>query len=135
MGKLYLYYKKHNNNELGDILKVKIDDNITSTVKKNEIYELELPEGTHNLKMYYDGWSEGEVVGYLDQNIEIQKDTFFTYKGPATIYGKGKLIKNNFNSSDEFIKYTYNYNQIYKILGIIFLILAIIILTHCASYK
>ncbi len=128
MGKLYLYYKKHNDNELGDILKVKIDDNITSTVKKNEVYEVELPLGIHNLKMYYDGWSEGELVGYLDQNIEIQKDTFYTYKGPATIYGKGKLIKNNFNNFDEFIKYTSHSNKIYKIIGIILFILAIVIL-------
>ena len=32
MGRLYLYYKKHNNSMLGDVLKVKIDERITTEI-------------------------------------------------------------------------------------------------------
>lgn len=128
MGKIYLYYKKHNDSQLGEVLKVKIDDNVTTEVKKNEVYELELTDGTHNIKMYYEGWSKDEMIGYVDQNIEIDGDTYYIYKGPATIYGKGKLIKNNFNSPDEFKKYANKSNKIYKIVGIILFIIAVLIL-------
>ena len=67
MGKIYLYYKKHSDSELGNVLKVKIDDNITAEINKNEVYELELTDGMHNIKMYYEGWSADELVGYIDQ--------------------------------------------------------------------
>ncbi len=128
MGKIYLYYKKHSDSELGNVLKVKIDDNITAEINKNEVYELELTDGMHNIKMYYEGWSADELVGYIDQNIEINGDSYYTYKGPTTIYGKGSLTKNNFNSPDEFKKSVNKSNKMYKILGIILFIIAILIL-------
>ncbi len=128
MGKIYLNYKKHNDSQLGDVLKVKIDDSITSEVKGNEIYELELTNGTHNIKMYYEGWSNDDLVGYVDENIEINGDTYYTYQGPTTIYGKGKLIKNNFNSPDDFKNYVKKSNKIYAVLGIILFIIAILII-------
>ena len=128
MGKIHLYYKKHDNSELGDILKVKIDDKITAEVRKNDIYELEMNNGQHNIKMYYEGWTENDLVGYIDQNIEINGDTYFIYEGPKTIYGKGSLVNNNFNNVEEFKKYVTKTNKTYKILGIILIILAIIIL-------
>ena len=128
MGKIYLYYKKHNDSQLGNVLKVKIDDSITAEINKNEVYELELTDGIHNIKMYYEGWSNDELVGYVDQSIEISGDSYYTYKGPATIYGKGQLIKNNFNSSDEFKNSVNKSNKIYKILGIILFVIAILIL-------
>ncbi len=128
MGKLYLYYKNHSNSQLGDVLKVKIDDSITSEVQKNEIYELELADGSHNAKMYYEGWSEGEMVGYVDKNININGETFYIYKNPSTIYGKGELTEKHFNNSEEFKKSVNNSNIIAKVVFIVLLILAIIIL-------
>lgn len=126
MGKIYLYYKKHNSSQFGDILKVKIDDSIVTEVEKNSIYELELSNGMHNIKMYYEGWSSEEIIGYIDQNIEINGDTYYIYKGPTTLYGKGKLIKKSFNTPDEFKKYVSKSNKIYKILGVILFIIAIL---------
>lgn len=128
MGKIYLYYKKHNDSQFGQVLKVKIDDSITTEINKNEIYELELVDGMHNIKMYYEGWSANELIGYIDQNIEINGDTYYTYKGPATINGKGKLTKNSFNNPNEFKRYVDNSNRKYKILVIILIIIAILII-------
>ena len=118
MGKIYLYYKRHNDSVLGKVLKIKIDDKITAEINKNDIYELELADGQHNIKMYYCGWTEDELVGYIDENIVISGDTFFIYKGPATIYGKGKLIKNSYNNADDFKMRVKNINRLYKIIGI-----------------
>ena len=128
MGKLYLYYKKHNDSVIGNFLKVKVDDNITAEVDKNNTYELELSNGTHNIKMYSEGWTSNDLVGYIDQDIEIENDTYYIYKAPATIYGKGKLTHHQFNSIDDFKKYVKKNNTIYKIVGIIFVIIAILIL-------
>lgn len=125
MGKIYLHYQNFSDAQLGDILKVKIDDTITAEIKRNEVYELELVDGNHNLKMYYEGWSSDELVGYIDQNVEIMGDTYFTYKGPKTIYGKGNLIKRNFKDSTEFYKKIHKSNTIVKILGIILFIAAL----------
>ena len=127
MGKIYLYYKKHNDSRFVDILKLKIDDETTAKVKKNSIFEQELADGTHNFKMYYEGWSKNDLVGYIDKNIEINGDTYYIYKGPATIFGKGKLIINDFNSPNEFNDYVKKTNIIYKILGVIFFVIAILI--------
>lgn len=127
MGKFFLYYKKHSDTMLGNVLKIKIDNDITAEVAKNGIYELEIKDGVHNIKMYYEGWSKDELVGYIDKDIEIKGDTYYTYKGPATIYGKGKLSKNEFNSPTEFKNYKHKDKKIHKILGIIAFIIAIIV--------
>ena len=127
MGKLYLFYKRHNSAYLGEVLKVKIDDNITAEVKKNTIFELELADGTHNVKMYFQGWGKDELVGYIDKNIEIIGDTYYIYEGPATIVGKGKLNQKNSKSPEAFKKYAEKSNNIYIILGIILFIIGIII--------
>ncbi len=128
MAKLCLNYRSGNDSVLGDVLKIKIDEQITAEVNKNEIYEIDLENGNHNIKMYYQGWTENDMVGYLDQNIMVNGDTYLIYKSPATIYGKAKLIQKNFNSVEEFRKFVAKKNKIAKIVGIILFIIALIIL-------
>lgn len=129
MGKIYLYYKKHNDSVLGEVLKIKIDDNITAEINKNDVYELELADGQHNIKMYYCGWTEDELVGYIDENIVISGDTFFTYQRPFSVYGKGKLIKNSYNSADDFKRHVKKTNRLYKlIVAVLFIILVLFII-------
>ena len=127
MGKLCLYFKKHEETQVGNILKVKIDDNITTEITNDSIYEVELPDGQHNIKAYYEGWTKVEIVGYIDQNIEINGDTFLTYKPPLTISGKGQLIKENFTSSEEFKKSVKKSTKTYKMIIIILVIIGIIL--------
>ena len=127
MGKIYLYYRRHEDAPIGNILKVKIDDSITAEVNRDEIYELEIPDGEHNIKMYYEGWSKNELVGYLDQNIKINGNTYFMYKPPFSIYGKGKLIMYQYNSPEEFKNFVKKGKKSYKIWGIVFFIIALII--------
>ncbi len=127
MGKFCLYYKKNGNSLLGDVLKVKIDDNETFEVNKNEVYVVELTNGTHNFKMYYEGWSSEELVGYIDENIEINGDTYYIYKDPKTIYGKGSLIRKNSKSPEEFTKNVKKSNITSAVLGLLFIILLFII--------
>ncbi len=127
MGKLCLYFKKHEETQVGNILKVKIDDNITTEITNDSIYEVELPDGQHNIKAYYEGWTKDEIVGYIDQNIEINGDTFLTYKPPLTISGKGQLIKENFTSSEEFKKSVKKSTKTYKMIIIILVIIGIIL--------
>ena len=127
MGKLCLYYKKHEDAPIGNILKVKVDDSITFEVNRDEIYELDLEDGNHNIKMYYEGWSKNELVGYIDKYIEINGNTYYMYKGPLSIYGKGKLTKHDYNSPDEFKKTIKKDIKKNKIVGAILLLLAFII--------
>lgn len=135
MGRLYLNYKRHSYSLLGEVLKIKVDDAITSEVKKNAVYELELADGQHNVKMYTCGWTKDELVGYVEENIEISGDTFYTYQGPITIYGKGKLKKKVCRSADDFKKQVKTSNIVYKILNaalLIFLILYLLFPAGCA---
>jgi len=81
-----------------------------------------------NIKMYYQGWTENDMVGYLDQNIMVNGDTYLIYKSPATIYGKAKLIQKNFNSVEEFRKFVAKKNKIAKIVGIIFPAIILVLL-------
>lgn len=120
MGNFYLY----NNSDIN--LKIKIDDNIIIEVGKNDLYNCNLSNGMHNIKMYCEGWSSNELIGYIDQNIEISENTYFIYKSPMTIYGKGKLV--NFGSPEKFKKYIKKTNRRYKILTIISFIILIIYL-------
>lgn len=131
MGKLYLYYKNNSSSLMGELLNVKIDDTITSKIKKNEIYELELENGKHNIKMYCNDWMSDRLVGYLDENIEINEETYYIYKCPMTVSGKGKLEKFNFNSVDEFKKYKKSVINKYKIFIAILIIISIIIYLFC----
>ena len=78
--------------------------------------------------MYYQGWTENDMVGYLDQNIMVNGDTYLIYKSPATIYGKAKLIQKNFNSVEEFRKFVAKKNKIAKIVGIIFPAIILVLL-------
>ncbi len=129
MGRLYLYYKKHNHSLMGEVLKIKVDDEITSEVKKNHIYEREFSDGRHNVKMYICGWTKDELVGYVDENIEISGDTFYTYRGPVTIYGKGKLKNKPCRSVDDFKKQVKISNVLYKIcIAALFLFLTLYLL-------
>ena len=128
MGKLCLYFKKHEKTEIGNSLKVKIDDSIITEIASNNIYEVELSDGEHNIKAYTEGWNKDEMVGYIDQNIEINKDTYFTYKSPLIITGKGQLIKENFSSPEEFKKSINKSTKLYKIIMAILVIIAIILL-------
>lgn len=127
MGKLYLYYKKHNDLIVGDVLKVKIDDNITVEVPKNEIFEIELENGEHNIKMYFEGFSEDSLMGYIDENIEILENTYYIYQSPKALKRKGKFQKNTFSSVDEFKKYVEKSNKKYDIFCIILFIILILI--------
>lgn len=128
MGKLYLFYSKHNSSQLGDILKVKIDDQIIFEVKENEFYEQELTDSQHNIKMYYEGWTSDQLVGYIDQTIDVVGDTYYMYKPPMTLSGKGKLICKKYNTSDDFKKYVKNSNKLHKIWVVILIILAFLVL-------
>ena len=128
MGKLYLYYKNHHDSEFGDILKVKINEEMTTEVLKNEIYEQELNDGTHNIKMYFEGWTKDQLVGYLDQDIEINGNTYYIYDAPATLLGKGKLVKLDYNSPEEFKEYVNGTNKRHNILSTIFFVIALIII-------
>ncbi len=128
MGKLYLYYKNHHDSEFGDILKVKINEEMTTEVLKNEIYEQELNDGTHNIKMYFEGWTKDQLVGYLDQDIEINGNTYYIYDAPATLLGKGKLVKLDYNSPEEFKEYVNGTNKKHNILSTIFFVIALIII-------
>ena len=128
MGKLYLYYKNHHYSEFGDILKVKINEEMTTEVLKNEIYEQELNDGTHNIKMYFEGWTKDQLVGYLDQDIEINGNTYYIYDAPATLLGKGKLVKLDYNSPEEFKEYVNGTNKKHNILSTIFFVIALIII-------
>ncbi len=126
MGKLVIYYNNHRDSLFGDVLKVKIDENITTEIKKNEIYEVELENGQHNIKMYFEGTSKEQLLGYIDENIEVQEQTYYTYTAPALTNGKGKLEKNNFTSIDEFKKYVQKNNKKYVILGILLFIFLVL---------
>lgn len=128
MGKLHLYYKKHNSMSLGQELKVKIDDTLISTVHENSIESYELPDGVHNIKMYFEGWTTEDICGYIDQNIEINGETCYEYDCPAGIKGKGKFFKKDFSDLTSFEKYTKSSNKKYTILCVLGIIVAIIIL-------
>ena len=104
MGRLYLYYKKHNNSMLGDVLKVKIDERITTEILANEVYEQNFDDGVHNIKMYFEGWTKDQLVGYVDRDIAINGNTYYIYKPPSTLVWKGKLVKADYNSPEEFNK-------------------------------
>lgn len=127
MGKLYLYYKNQNDSQLGDMLKIKIDDTIKTEVKKNEICELEMADGRHNAKMYFQGWSSDELAGYIDEDIDIAGNSYYVYHAPIIIYNKGKLEKKNLDSPEAFRKYVTKKNKIYKMLGVILFIIALLV--------
>ena len=119
MSKLYLYYENYNHNNI-NILKIKIDNKITAEITRNTIYELELTNGQHNIKLYSEGLSSNDLIGYIDKNIEITDNTYFTYK-------KGKLIKNNFKNLDELKNHIAKKDKKYKTIKIIFIIILILI--------
>lgn len=125
MGKLNLFYKKQSSMICGNILKVKIDDEILFEVKEDSIGSIELPNGPHNLKIYFDGLLEGEVYGYLDTNIDINGEEFYVYKAPKVRGGKAKFEKCNVTSIEEFKKYVSQSNKNYKMLWIVFAILVV----------
>lgn len=128
MGKLCLYFKRHEETAIGNVLKVKIDDSITDEVANDDIYEVELSDGQHNIKAYYEGWTKDDIVGYINQNIDINGDTCFTYKPPFVITGKGKLIKEKFTNSEDFKKSVKKSTKKYNILIIILVAIGIIFL-------
>ncbi len=128
MGKFYLYYKKHNDLQVGDVLKVKIDDSIVAEVYKNDIYELELMDGMHNIKMYFEGWTSNDLMGYIDQNIEVSGNVYYVYTAPMILTGKGKFENFQFQDVDSFKKYVSKKNKSYKIIGIILFIIALLFL-------
>ncbi len=128
MSKFYLFYKKHNDLQVGDVLKVKIDDSITLEVNKNDIGDVELSDGMHNVKMYFEGWSSNDLMGYIDQNIEVNGDVYYVYKAPVILTGKGDFKSYQFNDVDSFRKYVSKSNRKFKILGIIFFVILILFL-------
>ena len=121
MGRLYLYYKKHNNSMLGDVLKVKIDERITTEILANEVYEQNFDDGVHNIKMYFEGWTKDQLVGYVDRDIAINGNTYYIYKPPSTLVWKGKLVKADYNSPEEFNKKVNTINKKHKISDLIFI--------------
>lgn len=128
MSKLYLYYKKHNDLQVGDVLKVKIDDNIMLEVNKNDICEVELADGMHNVKMYFEGWSSNDLMGYIDQNIDVNGDVYYVYKAPMILTGKGEFKNYQFNDVDSFKSYVSKSNKNFKIIGIIFIVILVLLL-------
>lgn len=116
MAKFYLYYNHNSDTQVVDILKVKIDNEATYEIKKLETLEVELPNGTHNVKMYAQGWGKDDLVGFIDTDIEVNSDVFYVYKAPMFINGKGTLTKTNYTSKEEFDKHNSNSSTIYKVL-------------------
>ncbi len=127
MAKVYLNYKNSDSTLIGDVLKVKIDESFTTEINKNNTCEFDLALGTHNFKMYYQGWTENDMVGYLDENVNIVNDTYLIYQSPKTIYGKGKLINKPFKSKEEFDKYLSKKRMVATIIGVILLVIAILV--------
>lgn len=128
MGKLKIYYKKQNNMSIGEVLKIKIDESIKAEIKSNEFVEFDLEDREHNIKMYFEGFTEAEIYGYIDQNIEIQGNNYYIYTAPRTPKGKVKFEKKEFNSDEDFVKFVKQTNKKYKIFTIILLILCFLLL-------
>lgn len=127
MGKLRIYYIKHNDLLVGDILKLKIDENIKTEIKKDEFKEFDIEDGSHNIKMYFEGFSADEMHGYIDQNIEIQGDNnYYIYQAPKVLNGKAKFEKKDFNNDKDFSEFVQKSNKKYKTIGIILLILLVL---------
>lgn len=128
MAKLYLYYKKHGDSVLGNILKIKVDDSIIAEVNKNDIYEVSLRKGKHNIKMYYEGWSKDELIGYVNQEIVVDKDVYYIYKNPIFINGKGRLVEFQCDNQEFFRKHIKHSNILTKALCVTLVLIALIIL-------
>lgn len=126
MGRLYLYYENHKDSSLGDVLKVKIDEKITTEILKNEIYEQDLDDSVHNIKMYFEGWTKDQLVGYIDQDIVIKGNTYYIYK--TTLMNKGKLNKVDYDSPKEFKEKVSKINKKHKVLDWIYIVITLIII-------
>ena len=77
------------------VLKIKIDDTTTAEIKENSSFEIDLPDGSHNIKMYIEGLNKDQVLGYIDTTINVQGDTYYVYQPPKYITpsgGTGKLV-------------------------------------------
>lgn len=128
MGHLYLAYNKGSGigASIGDILKLKIDENIIGEINESQIYETELADGNHNIKLYSEGWNKNQLVGYLDENIQITDNSYFVYNLPQTLKGKGKLIKFNCDNLEDFKKQIRKKKISNTVLIIILIIICII---------
>lgn len=131
MGKLVIYYAKDDKTKrssFNSTLKIKVDNEQKIELEKGNSTIIELQNGKHNVKMFFRAWSENDVCGYVNTDVEINDNaSYYIYKAPVVLNNSGKLVK--VNSEDEFKK-NEKIRTILNIFTFIIILLAIIIISQ-----
>ena len=87
-------------------LKVKIGEDKIFEVTKDKFNTIELEKGKHSITMYVERYSEKDIIGYVNTEVDINDDdNYFVYKAPSIATKPGKFFKvNNKEELENLIK-------------------------------
>lgn len=131
MKNLYIYFKGWRHGP--SCIKVKIDNNEKVLLAKSyEFFKIELPEGKHNIKLYYGNWLGNDFNGYVEKTISLDRDICLEYALSVRdslkfrFVCRGAIKEKRFSNSKKFERYMKRKKIVSGFFLILFLIFIIV---------